>query len=50
MGINKEEADAQKKDRLNEHAVAEMTASARETVLKAASQNLHFEVEYSAGE
>jgi hypothetical protein len=48
--ISKEEADAQKPDRLNEPAVAEMTASAGETILNAASQNFHFEVEYSAGE
>jgi hypothetical protein len=48
--INKEEADSQKTDRLNEPAVAEMTALARETILNAASQNFHFAVEYSAGE
>jgi hypothetical protein len=47
--INKEEAGAQKTDRLNEPAVAEMAASARETILKAAGQHFHFEMEYSAG-
>jgi len=48
--INQEEADPQKTDRLNEPAVAEMTISSEETILNAAGQNFHFEVEYSAGE
>jgi hypothetical protein len=48
--VNKEEAGAQKTDRLNEPAVAEMTASVWETILNAAGQHFHFEVEYSAAE
>ena len=48
--INEEEADPQKTGRLNEPAVAEMAISSEETILNAAGQNFHFEVEYSAGE
>jgi hypothetical protein len=49
-GINKEEADAQKTAGQNEPAASEMTASAAETILNAASQEFHFEMEYSVAE
>ena len=49
-GINQEEADAQKTAGFNQPAAAEMSVSATETLLNAASQNFHFEMEYSAAE
>ena len=49
-GINKEQADAEKAANLNEPAVVEMTSSVKETILNAASQDFHFEMEYSAGD
>ncbi len=48
--INKEEAEAEKAANLKEPAVVEMTSSVTETILNTASQNFHFEMEYSAAE
>lgn len=46
--INKEEhTDAEKADNLNGPAIAETTSSFSETILNLASQDFHFEIEYS---
>jgi len=47
---NKEKADPQKAANLNAPTMVETTASVSETSLNAASQNFHFEVEYSVAD
>jgi len=44
---NKKLADAEKAANLNEPAIVETTSSVSETVLEVASQDFHFEMEYS---
>ena len=47
-GINKKEhADTEKTVNLNGPAIAETTSSVSETILNVASQDFHFEIEYS---
>ena len=47
---NKEKADAQMAANLNEPAMVERSSSVSETSLNVASQDLHFEIEYSAAD
>jgi hypothetical protein len=47
---DKKLADAEKAANLNESATLEKTSSASETILEVASQNFHFEMEYSVND
>ena len=47
---NKKLADAEKAANLNDPAIVETTSSVSETVLEVASQDFHFEMEYSAAD
>jgi len=49
-GINKEPAGAENEVKVDAYTVAETTASSTETHLNAASQDFHFEMEYSAAD
>jgi hypothetical protein len=49
-GINTEQADVEKAVNLNAPTAMEMTSSATETILNAASQDFHFEMEYSVAD
>ena len=49
-GINKEPAGAEKTANKDDHTVVETTSSFTETHLNAASQDFHFEMEYSAAD
>lgn len=49
-GINKAEVDEEKAPNIEEPAVVETTSSAAETILNSASQDFHFEMEYSVAD
>jgi hypothetical protein len=45
---NQEQDDAEKTANLNEPAIVKTTSAVAETILNVASQDFHFEIEYSA--
>jgi hypothetical protein len=49
-GINEELTDAEKADNIDDYTAVETTYSSTQTNLNAASQEFHFEMEYSAAE